>query len=495
MVRIIERLEDDACLYTSTTGSAACGLLNPIRPAGPDHRDFNRMVYGDTKVLEKFNEVTHFKADGDLCLFLPQDVSGSRIIAYAGNNGLLRNVYAVSIGGRDHTYTDIGSTCWNGVYSTPTLFIGRAIHYSTFNRVECTVTQRRADVRQYEWVVDFPVDKTRSIRTMHSLVIPVASYTGVEAAALEMLFSYDIEGAAHTTPTIRPWNPVSVSVSTNTGGSAWRMTALPNVAEPPIDISKDYGEATRSALTNVPKIKVNMWANIVELTSLTSQAKSVITSVEDLLSRRNIPKALSSLYLADKYGVQTSVRDLQAIGDGVRRLVQPTTNKWLKSQGTAIRSESNYDGNKNAQVSSTIVTTCTVYYKEPTDLVRKYLFDSWNTGFLLTGKNGWDMIPFSFVADWFLNVSTYLEACDVANASQLMDIVQVIYSTKQSNTVTMNGAYSVDGNFYSGILRTSMYQRRCDSSLFLPARELGFSDSEFTHWTESIALAVTNAKR
>lgn len=147
--------------------------------------------------------------------------------------------------------------------------------------------------------------------------------------------------------------------------------------------------AYEQAAANLPEITSNGIANIGELASLFSA----------LLRRdvKNAGKLISSAWLAYRYAYTTSVSDCREIKRYVDRILTLSSgpSNSIRSHGYCSMDGWNYHCVIRVSVDDIL----------PSDL--RNTLDQF--GLELNAVNAWDMVPYSFIVDWFIPVSDALQ--------------------------------------------------------------------------------------
>lgn len=160
--------------------------------------------------------------------------------------------------------------------------------------------------------------------------------------------------------------------------------------------------------------------------SLAIETAGIPNEIRDTLSLMTnfSPDAIPALYLSYLYGLRLTVKDLQELAALQDKVVHTV-------RGTTVR---------KAYASATIADSAgSINYS--VDIHRKMYYDPVDTGLrglceknyaysVFTMENVWDMIPFSFVIDWFWDVSDLWRAVDNAAYLQILDITSLIGSEK-----------------------------------------------------------------
>lgn len=154
------------------------------------------------------------------------------------------------------------------------------------------------------------------------------------------------------------------------------------------------GLAYNDAAANLPRSTTNSIANVLESAELVS---AIIRRDFKSLA----PDSLRSAWLQYRYQYNTTKADIEEYAELTRRLIAVAGASRIQSSGIAS------DGN--------ITAHCSIYVSAddflPSD-TKEWLE---HYGFQLSASNLWDMIPYSFIADWFLHISDFLEKCENAN--------------------------------------------------------------------------------
>jgi hypothetical protein len=160
----------------------------------------------------------------------------------------------------------------------------------------------------------------------------------------------------------------------------------------------------------------NLFESVAEINKLASAVTGPLQGFRSFLQQRT-PKALamgaSGAWLAYRYGVRPFINDIESILKGLKKSVgkqRKTTRAFLSKERTESRvaNSANYgDWYSKVQITTLDIVTCRAMSLD------EYVADfSSNIGFTGKGLAGlpWELIPFSFVADWFVNVGDFLYA-------------------------------------------------------------------------------------
>jgi len=167
---------------------------------------------------------------------------------------------------------------------------------------------------------------------------------------------------------------------------------------------------------------------------------------------------VSNLWLAYRYGIVPLLNDIQAITDGLKKT-------------TALRRETTR-AKKGFETSATLKTYGTYgVVRSNVDIdvtesytVRAMSLDEFNTSLYenlgFTSKNlitlPWELIPYSFVADWFVNIGDYLGAITPAFGwKNLGSAMTTIHGT--FNRFRVYGGYSTNPSYVVDVAPNGVY--------------------------------------
>lgn len=163
----------------------------------------------------------------------------------------------------------------------------------------------------------------------------------------------------------------------------------------------------------------NLYESVAEIRQTLGLIKRPLDSLNRLLSRASSVRgrvgAASDAWLTYRYGVMPIVRDIGAVIDGLGKKVGEV-RKTTRTQGSLSR----YSYETSVKTWSPPNTFTLNFGIQKTDevLVRAMSLDEYvvdlyeNIGFTTKGlvTLPWELIPYSFVADWFVNFGDYLQA-------------------------------------------------------------------------------------
>jgi hypothetical protein len=261
----------------------------------------------------------------------------------------------------------------------------------------------------------------------------------------------------------------------------------------------EFGDflSARSALEAFRILNLNGISFFAELASL----KDFLDPVIKLLRQPWCVKHWSQLILWLKYGVKLSFQDYAAIAAAVvkmKGLCKSLLDYRKKRQalqtryGTFSQNFEVYHGENLVMMgnhrSNARVAGNPVVPKEVDDL-RMLLEDF---GLRFTWSNIWDYLPWSFVVDWFANVSELCSSCDWGTEISRFRLREFIYSSRNRMSVLRYALVERDFPFH-GDLALVTYDREVRFVFPHPPFRLG-APSFIRHWWEGVVIILTKTK-
>lgn len=160
-------------------------------------------------------------------------------------------------------------------------------------------------------------------------------------------------------------------------------------------------EAASKAVETFPEAQCNTLANILELASALS---SLITG--DFARGGVKIGSLSEAWLGYRYSYGTTAMDIREYVDITERLISLAGSSKFKLNGYASDGDYRYH-------CVLVLDTATVFPQDTVSVLRTY-------GLKLSAYNAWDMIPYSFIIDWFTHIGDLISVFETRN--KLIDL-------------------------------------------------------------------------
>lgn len=250
--------------------------------------------------------------------------------------------------------------------------------------------------------------------------------------------------------------------------------------------SKHFGELAGDAGATMNANDVNMFEFLKDLRHPTK----MIPKLRNLKALRKFwassgsqqAKALSDDYLAAKYGILPTISDLQNI---VRAVKKRKPSKDLLDR--TLLTKSHHASLRVDDISFTLEQHVKLCVDTNANTLDSIIRDVENVGFSPTLSNMWDLVPFSFVVDWFVNVGDLLDQAD--KAFRLFRF-RIYYSTLSIKRCAQGSITATPDLPFHGQIRWSYYHRWVQIGAPLPPLSLPISSNGASHWLEATALII-----
>lgn len=167
------------------------------------------------------------------------------------------------------------------------------------------------------------------------------------------------------------------------------------------------------AANNLPEATCNSIANVIDC----------VGTLGGLFKGRppKTPKGIKDLWLGYRYAYCTSKADVKEYAEITRRLMSLVNASSITSNGSCS------DGK--------ITCTCTIRVNPSACIPNNAAAWLRQYGFRLSALNAWDMVPYSFVMDWFLHIGSILEYFEEMGDAFALPVDNMWYSfrTKYDN--------------------------------------------------------------
>lgn len=219
------------------------------------------------------------------------------------------------------------------------------------------------------------------------------------------------------------------------------QSVLPQHAVPAGLVSELYRTAMNSITCNT-----NTIANILEIVDMIKEIKSgnfgaLLSDLPKYLKSKQTKKVASSSWLGYRYAYNTTKSDIEEYKEKLLPLFNQKSGRHIVRSGMTVK-----EGTAHCKV---------VYTDRALNSVQQLYVMLKRMGLCLDAYSVWDMIPLSFVVDWFLPIGDFLEDFSqnwVAD-SAIFDIATVTTSWKWSHTI-QDTAGCYDISYYSRSVTT-----------------------------------------
>jgi hypothetical protein len=196
-----------------------------------------------------------------------------------------------------------------------------------------------------------------------------------------------------------------------------------------VPVKRAIASAYTDAMKNIPKAATNSWANLLSTLDIvkslvntvfhpTSSYRDLAKRVSRLKDDASMIKQLENFWLQYRYVFTTTKMDLAEYGNATKALAALVADPVVHSDGEYAFDSGTYGAHLTFKTEDTL----------PNDLLSWLLY----YGFEPSLVNAWDMIPFSFVADWFLHIGDILDWIEAYEGRFRMKPTDVWFTLKSA---------------------------------------------------------------
>jgi hypothetical protein len=285
----------------------------------------------------------------------------------------------------------------------------------------------------------------------------------------------------------RQVNPISLSPSAAFAAiDSFIIDELLGAVSPLKDVP--YGDIAMDASSQVNATSINMIAFLRDI----RHPQEMIPKLKNLrklkqLTKKQHLKELSNDFLTVKYGILPTISDLQELLGTFKR-IQPHLDRNGNSTYSASRDATGTNGDilfdLKQRVKLAIGNEDNGFDAIASGLER--------FGLLPNAEVIWDLIPYSFVLDWFINIGDFLERVDTR---ERLTRLNISYATSSRKEIRSKNYSSTSSFPYSGTAQLVQYQRWVSDQCPVPSLLSDYSTSNpLNHWLEGSALIIQRKK-
>ncbi|DAD50955.1 TPA_asm: maturation protein [ssRNA phage SRR6255746_1] len=253
-----------------------------------------------------------------------------------------------------------------------------------------------------------------------------------------------------------------------------------------------WGDLTDVAVQNAQALDINSLAYARDLMSLRRDVESIL----DILHGRVSMKKLADAWLSFKYGLRLTLRDSGELGNALGKAFSPKQQKEIYSVCRAM--DERVSLCQNGPLTGISVGdryNLKIYYSPIDDKFLSLIKTLMDWDILPTLQNVWDLIPYSFVVDWFTDFSRTLDRIDSHTYLNTLRVLGTIKTRKTViNSIPVGRIGLPGGSRWSGCLSLVIYQRNLEKTLDLPHYRSGSPD-EFHNIVELAAIIAQKLRR
>lgn len=257
------------------------------------------------------------------------------------------------------------------------------------------------------------------------------------------------------------------------------------------NIDASYSSNTKSRYELVSKTLEDLDAINTNLIAFVKDLKDVKSLVPKLQNLRKL-KTHASNHLAMQYGVLPTISDLKEIVGAFTKAAQ--YDRFGRKLGY---SADTYTFSTKARSGETVKGSRTqrakIAVRTQDSSLNTFLESLENVGFGLNFENIWDLIPYSFIVDWFVDVGDFLSDIDNRIRLARLPIEYITYSDKYESLFVYNRPPGFPAVY--GQLKRVNYVRSVTTEVPLQDFKLSQGSGVTPHWLEAGALVVQRSKK
>lgn len=208
--------------------------------------------------------------------------------------------------------------------------------------------------------------------------------------------------------------------------------------------------------------------------------------VRDLRAVRKDPRRIASIWLSYRYGHRLYYQDCKSLMRGLSTVGRA---KPLKFRGRHIETISLFPGT-TTRVEYNFTLYCSPFCLADTSLETQLRsLDFWPSA-----ENLWDLLPYSFLADWFIDVSDICKRYDMRSDILRYPILGAVQSVKCTTTSTVNISSGSGSAVITYYVRMPLTPAKLSTTLLSMNLSL-MTGISLVHAADAFALAVLKRGR
>lgn len=232
-----------------------------------------------------------------------------------------------------------------------------------------------------------------------------------------------------------------------------RRHLLPEVKLPEI-----WGELAYQSIGNISHLDSNMIAYAKDLPEVGGTIKALI----NLVRNPDNPASWASAWLSARFADRLTIADTKEIVVAYKELLNESLRKMYDICGLLTfktHARKTWAVQVDAESQASYLANYAVYYTnaDGDSALMKAIRTAYEWDFYPTLGNLWDLVPYSFVADWFLNIGELFEKADASLQSNYYNFHKIVKSIKQTHY--LYGGYPEYTTLVARSAHTVMYKR------------------------------------
>lgn len=187
-------------------------------------------------------------------------------------------------------------------------------------------------------------------------------------------------------------------------------------------ISKNH--LTWLSLDNIRYLSINSLAFLEDLKKL----KDTLTPIIRLVRRPLDLKAWANLWLSYRYGLRLTIQDALQIRSAYDAYCR---RKRSDRPFSTVRSQLSDDISAGEEYHAKVHQK--VYYRSTVNAIEDFILLCRRWDLYPSWENIWDLIPLSFVVDWFIDIQEFMTKLDKRKDLDRLPVEYVLYSSKTTS--------------------------------------------------------------
>lgn len=218
--------------------------------------------------------------------------------------------------------------------------------------------------------------------------------------------------------------------------------------------------------------------------------KQLIPPLKNLAQLKN-PAMWGEIFLWFSYGVRPQTSDTLLIINKAASLGDRPLSVLAKEFAARyVKYGTSYDTNQTF-LGLPVSVKCNAKLDlqtriQPETMLGQLLLVLQSVGLGIDARNLWELIPYSFVVDWFVNTSDMMKWIDSTSFPCWYDLNQAVTSEKKVVVLPVDRYFPG----MAGSVTLTSYKRSVSSAIPVQPFELRFTDPS-SHWLEASALLIT----
>lgn len=245
-----------------------------------------------------------------------------------------------------------------------------------------------------------------------------------------------------------------------------------------------WGDLSQVACEQARALDINSIAYVKDLFEL----KTSVTKVINLMRQKVSAKTLADLELSLKYGVRLTYNDTKEVLKALRRKVSTFKGYSLCRSMSQVACSVTIPGTTQVvNINTRYNLKC--YYDAGDGGLKGSLRNLMSADVFPTLQNAWDLIPFSFCLNWFVDVESLLNRIDTNTFISVLNVLSVIRTSRTSMDIDASSIPRLRNLGLSGTFTYVLYDRQNTNHLTVPTFRLDETHG-FNNFVELGAIIV-----